>query len=218
MPDFPHLFYSKSPAKIKGFKRTRGRDTKNEEQKPEPLPPISEEKKRFLVAKLDAYSSASRNRIKSKTLEVPTNIDLIQINFIVTFDRELENHFFGRYNFSAIERSNFNRNVLFSIGKEDDFQTFSTDITAISSLSEGEDHRNQPYSRLALISDFYLLDSKGRKGVLSGQESFNLTICDILENPEARVQLNFMTDYLKSKGVEIIGNRVALNLLFLKNG
>ncbi|HCX77722.1 MAG TPA: hypothetical protein DHU93_22375, partial [Algoriphagus sp.] len=95
------------------------------------------------------YSSASRNRIKSKTLEVPTNIDLIQINFIVTFDRELENHFFGRYNFSAIERSNFNRNVLFSIGKEDDFQTFSTDITAISSLSEGEDHRNQPYSRLA---------------------------------------------------------------------
>lgn len=218
MPDFPHLIYSKSPAKIRGFKRTRGRDTKKEEQKPEPLPSISQEKKRFLAAKLDAYSSASRNRLKSKTLEVPTNFDLIQINFIVTFDRELENHFFGKYNLSVIEKSNFNRNVLFSIGKEDDFLAFSKDITAISSLSEGEDHRNQPFSRLALISDFYLLDSSGRKGVLSGQESIILTICDIMDNPEAKAQLGFMNEYLKSKGVEIIENREAQNLLFLKNG
>lgn len=218
MPDFPHLLYSKSPDKIRGFKRRRGRDREKENQKPEPLPPLSQEKKRFLAAKLDAYSSALRNRIENKTLNVPTNIDLIQINFIVTFDRVLENHFFGKYNLSVIERSNFNRNVLFSIGKEEDFQAFSKDISAISSLGEGEDHRNQPYSRLALISDFYLLDSNGRKGVLSGQESFILTICDILENPEARLQLNFMTDYLKSKGIGVIGNRIAENLLFLKNG
>lgn len=218
MPDFPHLLYSKSPDKIRGFKRRRGRDREKENQKPEPLPPLSQEKKRFLAAKLDAYSSASRNRIENKTLNVPTNIDLIQINFIVTFDRELENHFFGKYNLSVIEKSNFNRNVLFRIGKGNEFKAFIKDVTTISSLREGEDHRNQPYSRLALISDFYLLDSNGRKGVLSGQESFILTICDILENPEARVQLNFMTDYLNSKGVEIIGNQEAQNLFFLKKG
>jgi hypothetical protein len=218
MPDYPHLLYSKSPKKTKGFKRTRGRDSKKEDQKPEPLPPLSQEKKRFLTAKLGVYVSTAANRIKNKTLEVPTNIDLIQINFIITFDLELENHFFGKYNLSVIEKSNFNRNVLFSIGKGNEFQAFIKDVTAISSLSEGEDHRNQPFSRLALISDFYLLDSSGRKGVLSGQESIILIICDILDNPEAKLQLGFMTDYLNSKGVEIIGNRVAENLLFLKNG
>lgn len=217
MPDFPHLLYSKSPDKIRGFKRRRGRDREKENQKQEPLPPLSQEKKRFLAARLDVYVSAAANRIKNKTLEVPSNIDLIQINFIVTFDLKLENYFLGKYNLSVIEKSNFNRNVLFSIGKEEDFQAFSKDISAISSLGEGEDHRNQPYSRLALISDFYLLDSNGRKGVLSGQESFILTICDILENPEARVQIDFMIDYLKSKGIEVIGQS-SEKFYYLKNG
>lgn len=218
MAEFPHLLYSNSPEKTKGFKKTRGRDTKKEEQKPEPTPPISQEKKRFLAARLVAYNSAAANRIRRKTLQVPIHIDLIQIDFYVTFDRELERHFFGNYNLSVVEKSNFNKNVLFSIGRGEQFETFMKHVTAISSLREGEDHRNQPFSRLALISDFCLLDANGRKGVLSGQESYILTICDILEYPGAKGQLDSMTEYLKSEGVEIIENRFAENFLFLKNG
>jgi hypothetical protein len=218
MAEYPHLLYSKSPEKTHGFKKTRGRKSKKEEPKPEPTPPISEEKKRFLAAKLEAFNSATANRVKKKTLPIPVNIDLIQIDFHVTFGKELENHFFRNYNLSVLEKSNFNRNVLFSIGKGKQFQTFMQHISAICSLKKGVDHLKQPFSRLALISDFCLLDASGRKGVLSGQESYILTICDILEYPEAKGQLNFMTDYLKSNGVEIIGNSVSEKLLFLKNG
>jgi hypothetical protein len=218
MAEYPHLLYSKSPEKTNRFKKTRGRDTKKEEQKPEPTPPISEEKRHFLAAKLNVYNSAVVNRAKKKTLPIPTNIDLIQIDFHVTFDLELEKHFLRNYNLSVVEKSNFNRNVIFSVGKGEQFQAFIKHIIVITSLAKGEDHRNQPFSRLALISDFCLLDANGRKGVLSGQESYILTICDILEYPGAKGQLDLMTDYLKSEGVEIIGNRVAENLLFLKNG
>jgi hypothetical protein len=214
MPEFPHLLYNKSPTKTSKFKKTRGRDSKKEE-KPELAPPISEEKKRFLAAKLNAYTSAVADRAKKKTLPIPVNIDLIQIDFQVTFDRELENHFLGNYNLSVIEKSNFNKNVLFSTGKGDQLQTFFQHITAISSLKEREDHRKQPFSRLALISDFFLLDDTQRKGVLSGQEGYVLNICDILEYTEAKEQFTFLTDYLKSKGVEVTSTR---DFLFLKNG
>ncbi|MEB2773671.1 S8 family peptidase [Algoriphagus sp. D3-2-R+10] len=217
MPEYPHLLYSKSPEKTNGFKRTRGRDTKKEEQKPEPAPPISEEKKRFLAAKLNAYNSAVAERVTKKTLPIPAHIDLIQIDFYVTFDKELQNHFFRNYGLYPIDLSHFNKNVLFSIGNKKLFKNFFTDIDIISKLKQGEDHRKESFSRLALISDFFLLDDTHRKGVLSGQEGYVLTICDILEYAEAREQLNYLTDYLKSEGVEVTSTQEA-NLFFLKNG
>ncbi|MCE7057970.1 S8 family peptidase [Algoriphagus sp. AGSA1] len=218
MPEYPHLLYTKNPAKTNGFKKTRGRDSKKEEEKPELAPPISEEKKRFLAARLDAYNSAVSERVRKKTLPIPAHIDLIEIDFHVTFDKELQNHFFRTYDLYPIELSHFNKNVLFSIGSKKLFENFFTDIITISSLKKGEDHRKQSFSRMALISDFFLLDNTHRKGVLSGQEGYVLTICDILEYTEGKEQLNYLRNYLKSEGVEVSSTREATNLLFLKNG
>lgn len=215
MPEYPHLLYTKIPEKTNGFKRTRGRKSEEEKEKREPTPPISEEKKRLLAAKLIAYNSAVTNRIRKKTLPVPTHIDLIQIDFYVTFDKKLEKHFYQTYGLYPIELSHFNKNVLFSIQDKRMFKNFFSDIDAISKLKPGQDHRKEPFSRLALISDFFLLGDTERKGVLSGQEGYVLTICDILEYAEAKEQLTFLTDYLKSKGVEVTSTG---DFLFLKNG
>lgn len=215
MPEYPHLLYNNSPSKTNGFKKTRGRDSKKEEEKTEPAPPISEEKKRFLAAKLIAYTSAVADRAKKKMLPIPANIDLIQIDFYTTFDKKLENHFYQTYGLYPIELSHFNKNVLFNIGDKKLFKNFFTDIDAISNLKKGEDHRKESFSRLALINDFFLLDDTQRKGVLSGQEGYVLTICDILEYSDARDQLTYLTNYLQSKGVEVTSTR---DFLFLKNG
>lgn len=218
MPEYPHLLYTKSPAKTSGFKRKRGRDSEKEKEKPEPAPAISEEKKRFLAAKLNAYNSAVTNRIRKKTLPIPAHIDLIQIDFYATFDKKLENHFYQTYGLYPIELCHFNKNVLLSIVDKKLFENFFRDIDAISNLQKGKGHRKQSYSKLALISDFFLLDDTQRKGVLSGQEGYVLTICYILEYTEAKEQLNYLTDYLKSEGVEVSSTREATNLLFLKDG
>ncbi|MDR7128079.1 hypothetical protein J2X69_000407 [Algoriphagus sp. 4150] len=217
MPEYPHLLYTNSPKKTSGFKRTRGRDSEKDKEKPEPDPPISEQKKRFLATKLKAYTSAVAERVRKKTLPIPSNIDIIQIDFYATFDKKLENHFYQTYGLYPIELCHFNKNVLFSIRDKKLFENFFTDITTISKLKQGADHRKQPFSRLALISDFFLLDDTQRKGVLSGQEGYVLTICDILEYTEAKEQLNYLTDYLKSEGVEVSSTQED-NLLFLKNG
>ncbi|MEB2787279.1 S8 family peptidase [Algoriphagus persicinus] len=217
MPEYPHLLYSKSPEKTNGFKRTRGRDPDKEKEKPEPAPPISEEKKRFLAAKLNAYASAVAERVRKKTLKIPTHIDLIQIDFYATFDNKLENHFYQTYGLYPIELSHFNKNVLFSIVDKKLFKNFFTGIDAISNLQKGKDHRKESYSKLALISDFFLLDDTHRKGVLSGQESYIITLCDILEYSEAKAQWKVLREYLNTKGVELSSTQEA-NLLFLKNG
>lgn len=217
MPEYPHLLYTKRPTKTSGFKKTRGRKSEEEKEKPEPAPPISEEKKRLLAAKLNAYNSAVTKRIRKKTLPVPTHIDLIKIDFYVTFDKKLENHFYQTYGLYPIELSHFNKNILFSIVDKRLFSNFFKDIDTISKLKPGQDHRKESFSRLALISDFFLLDDTQRKGVLSGQEGYVLTICDILEYAEAREQMTYLTDYLDSKGIEFSGTQET-NLLFIKNG
>lgn len=218
MVEFPHLIYTRKPEKIKGFKRTRGRDPEKNEKVNEPVDPISEEKKYRLASKLREFSSAVDARLRKKTLEVPLNFDLIQIEFHSTFDQILENHFFSAYGLDPIEKSNFNKNVLFRIGNKELFKSFFEHISSISNLRTGEDHRKQPYSRLALISDFFLLDDNGRKGVLSGQEGFILTYCDMIIYPEARAQMNALWEFLKAQKVQIEGSREIDNLLFIKNG
>ena len=217
MAEYPHLLYTKNPEKTNGFKRTRGRNSEKVEEQQETTPPISEEKKRFLVAKLVAYNSASAERVRKKTLNIPTQIDLVQIDFFATFDKKLENHFYQTYGLYPIELSHYNKNVLFRIEDRNLFKNFFTDINAISNLKEGEDHKGKPYSRLALISDFFLLDDTKRKGVVSGQEGYLLTLCDILDFSGAKEQLFSLREYLKSQNVEIVGEKNSQNLLFLRN-
>jgi len=218
MVNFPHLIYTRQPEKINGFKRTRGRGPEKEDNAKEVDDPISEEKKLRIASKLKEFIFAVDERISKKTLEIPSNIDLIQIDFHSTFDKGLENHFFSVYGLDPIEKSNFNKNVLFKIGNKKLFNSFVDHITAISQLKTGVDHRKQPFSRLALISDFYLLNDKGRKGILSGQEGFIVSLCDIFENPEAKAQLIYLKDFLRSEKIQVSQDNELDNLLFLKNG
>ncbi|WP_143961327.1 S8 family peptidase [Litoribacter populi] len=218
MTKFPHLIYTRQPERTTGFKRTRGRDPEKEDKKKEPEEPISEEKKQRLAGKLKEYVEAVEARKRKKTLKVPNHINLIRVDFHCTFDKALENHFFSNYGLESIEKSNFNKNVLFRIGDKELFNSFYEQIRAISQLEPREDHRRKSFSRLALISDFYLLDDIGRKGVLSGQEGFIVSLCDIIENPEAKVQFDYLKEFLKTENVQVSGINEADNLLFLKNG
>lgn len=215
MVNFPHLFYSGQPQETKGFKRTRGRGNDKNEKPDEPL---SDEKKYRLAHKLSVYLSDVEYRLGKKTLKVPANFDLIRIDFHTTFDQILENHFYSTYGLDPIEKSNFNKNVLFRIVSMELFKSFSEHISAISRLKTGEDHRKQPFSRLALISDFCLFNDNSRKGVLSGQEGFILSFCDLIDNPDAQAQLAYLKDFLAFKEVQISEVNEVYNLLFLKNG
>ncbi|SIS60024.1 S8 family peptidase [Belliella pelovolcani] len=215
MVEFPHLIYTRQPDKIKGFKKTRGRDPEKKENNLESEEPISEVKKNRLSRKLGEFISAVDARLKKKTLKVPSNFDLIQIDFHTTFDKGLENHFYSTYGLEPIEKSNFNRNVLFNIIDDKLFSSFADHINSISNLKPNEDHRKKPFSKIALISNFYLLDSKNRKGVLSGKDGYILSICEIFQHRKASVQLEFLLDFLQSQNIEITFNREK-TLIFVK--
>ncbi|UJP65123.1 S8 family peptidase [Mongoliitalea daihaiensis] len=214
MADFPHLLYTRNPEKITGFRKTRGRDSQNQKEETKEEKPISEEKKGRLLEKLRDYDSSVQIRLQKKTLNVPSNFDLIQIDFHTTFDKSLENHFYSTYGLEPIEKFNFNKTILFNIIDSTLFLSFSEHINIISNLKPNEDHRGKPFSRIALISNFNLLDSSHRKGILSGKEGYFLSICDVLHHPNAENQLNFLLDYLQSRNIEIALNNEK-NLAFI---
>lgn len=215
MADFPHLLYTKNPEKIVGFRKTRGRDSQSQKEETKSEKPISEEKKARLLQKLRHYDSSVVNRLNKKTLNLPSNFDLIQIDFHTTFDKALENHFYSTYGLEPIEKSNFNKNILFNIIDSELFVTFSEHIKLISNLKTDEDHRGKSYSRVALISNFNLFDSSHRKGILSGKEGYILSICDVLQYSYAEKQFNYLLDYLKSQNIEIALNNEN-NLAFIR--
>ncbi|UCS95030.1 S8 family peptidase [Echinicola marina] len=218
MPNFPHLLFTKQSTARNGFRKTRGRNSEEsdkDDKEKESL--ISEEKKLHLKTVLGAYEDAVSSRDSKRTLNLPNTIELIQVDFHSSFDKPLENHFIREYGMDAIERSGFNKNILFKVRDRMLFKNFQDHLKEVISLPKGSSHLGKSFARIALISNFKLLDANRRRGVLSGNEGLIINICDILEAKDAEAQLEFLFDYLEKEKVEYEQDARGANLIFIKN-
>jgi hypothetical protein len=196
-----HVYLNNRKSQQSGFNRKRGfgkQEADEEEVKVEPSI------KSFQVANLRGYynefNSSYQSRYANRTIEFPNYIDLIEIHFFTTFNKDLKNKFFSNYGVLPVFYSDFNKTVSFEIVDQTRFQNFKSDIEHIISF-DGEDvpYSGEEHNLIALIYKFKFIDKRRVTN-----ETSDIVISTIQSSqPVSSIQMDEMKSFLITNEIDV---------------
>lgn len=165
MPDFkPHLFLNNPRGEKKHFDPRRGRNDE-EEENVEPKPPQSyRPQKNRLNNNLAAFTTSRTQRAQNRTLDIPTHLEYIIIDFLVVFSNsdalKTKDRFLNQFGLSPVMYFNFNQSVLFAITSEEKFLAFKSILEAFINSSDQTAPQGTNYAIATIIQGFQFLSTE----------------------------------------------------------
>lgn len=178
-----HVYLNNRKSQQSGFNRKRGFSQQEKEERQEE-PTI----KQFQVANLrnyyTAFTQSYESRYSKRTIEFPSYIDLIEVQFFPIFNKDLKNKFFQKYGMLPVSYSGFNRTVIFEIVDNNSFDSFKSDIEFIVSLDEDVPFSGADHNLIATIYKFSFIDKRVKTNedesiILSSIQSASVEIANL---------------------------------------
>lgn len=200
MPKNFHLILQNPSTTSPSFKRKRGFKASPEEKEEDIGPKvIADFQKRNLASNREAFTTGFNSRNEHRTIDLPTIIDLVKIDFFKVFNSDLRSIFIERYGLTPVDYSQFNKTVLFEIINRRQFQAFQQHVDTIIGSAEGTPYGGKPYNILALMQSYQFIGSKERMSC-PWQEGLLLTLIQT-EGGEGEQQKAAMIDYLQAQNI-----------------
>jgi len=188
-----HVYLNNRKSQQSGFNRKRAFKQEEQEEESQIEPSI----KSFQVVNLrgcfNEYNNSYQSRYANRTIEFPSNIDIIEVHFFVTFNVSLKTGFFSKYGLLPVFYSNFNKTVSFEILDYTLFENFKSDIEYIISF-ENEDvpYSGEKHNLIALIYKFKFIDKRRKTN-----ETSDIIVSTIQSSQEvAFIQLDILKSFL----------------------
>ncbi|MGJ1320751.1 S8 family peptidase [Sphingobacterium spiritivorum] len=147
-----------------GFNRQRnvssGREGQASEDNENKI--INESKKDDFRQYIGAFNTHRQIRAEQKSIRLPFHIELIKINFLTVFNRDLSGKFLLKYGLSPVEYLDFNKTVVFTVDNTEAFENFHTHIDRIINSPRNTSYYKQDYNLLALVHQFTFYTSNDR--------------------------------------------------------
>lgn len=146
---------------------------------------------------LQKFSVDRQNRRteRNAALEVPAHVDYIRIDFQGAFSLEGYNQIYhNEFGLEAVDLSDFNRRVLFSVANQDEFTSFLEDIQNFVLKESGEDEQAEYRGRVKYIRKFKLLTTSD---ILDYQEHVPIMNFQLTELPAGSVEWHEIYDSLE---------------------
>jgi hypothetical protein len=195
--DFRHLFLKNAPGFNEGFKKTRNIKTdskvdSNEEvsKLPSPIQQTTLKKNHRLFIK------EREERLRKRSIDVPSEIEYIEIHFFKVFNNELRNLFYSKYGLTIEILEEFNKTVFFEISDTKLFYKFLHDLEDFYNSSPKKSYKGERYNLIPLIHNFSFFSSYNRlKSFDNGLLSFSLMP---VHNKLGELLYNALVDKVKS--------------------
>lgn len=176
-----------------------GQTQDNDEPDYEPMV----ERFRTSLQRFSADSQIRRTE-RNPALKIPAHIDYIQIDFQGHFNLEKYNEIYLReFGLLAVNLSDFNRRVLFSVESQDQFALFLEDIKNFVLNESGENKQVNYRGRVKFIRAFKLLTTSD---ILSYKEPVELMNFQLTEAPAGSAEWHEiyerLEEYLNERGLK----------------
>jgi subtilisin family serine protease len=157
----PHLLLNNPRGEQRRFDASRG--FTEEPERPTPTPSAYRPQKDKLSTSLVRFRRKRQQRATSRTLQVPTHIDYVRIDFFDIFYNhpvfKTKTRFKNDFGLVPVAYANFNQTVYFSIADEGKFATFITALQAFINSRDTVAPGGTAYAITTLIYDFEFLSS-----------------------------------------------------------
>ncbi len=167
--NLPHLFLRNPNGISRRFDMSRKVD--NEEVDNKPAESYRSQKNRLGVS-YHIFINERRERLNHRTLDVPAQIDYIEIHFYIVFGDNAQfktrSKFENDFGLSPVRYSNFNKSVLFAISHEDRFQQFIDLLYQFINCPDDVLPRTKEYAIATTIHDFEFLSREKILGYSRG--------------------------------------------------
>jgi subtilisin family serine protease len=152
----PHLLLNNPRGEQRRFDASRG--FTEEQERPTPPPSAYRVQKVKLATSLGRFRRKRQQRARSRTIEVPTHIDYIKIDFFDIFYNhpvfKTKSRFRNDFGLVPIVYTNFNQTVYFVIADEGKFAAFLTLLQAFINSRDTAAPGGTAYAITTLIYDF----------------------------------------------------------------
>lgn len=207
-----HVYLNNRKSTQSGFNRKRGFDKQKQgDDEPKPEPKIYAYRISGFRKDYSNFNQSYKTRNDNRTIEFPAYIDLIEIRFFKTFNRELKNQFFLKYGLMPLYYADFNKTVTFEIFDESAFQNFKTDLEYIISFDDDLTYSGETYNLIALIYKFQFIDKRIKTTETSG---FIISTIQSNSIKTAKVQLEKLLNFLNESNIPFNTND-SNDLLFI---
>ncbi len=171
-----HLYLNNQIQTITKF--TKRGFVPEEDEERENLPDKYETKKAVFRRCYDEYYIDIQKKYSERTLEIPTHIDYVKLDFHVIFNKDLSEEFSNRYGLVPVKYEQFNKTVLLGIEDDDKFQLFLTHISTFYQRQIGDIQLNEESYLLVLLDSFKLLSTQE---IIRGFSNENV-IVELIDN------------------------------------
>lgn len=107
-----------------------------------------------------AFNNSYDERYANRTIEFPGYIDLIEIQFLPIFNKDLKNNFYQKYGILPVSYSDFNRTVVFEVVNQKLFNAFKADIEFIISQVKDVPYSGQEHNLIPLVYRFRFINTR----------------------------------------------------------
>ncbi len=211
-----HLYLKNESKRNDGFKKTRNvqSDSKSEEEIELSKLPTPRHQARLKRA-LSSFYTDRKARNERRTIEVPSTIELLKIQFYDVFNNDLRNKFSEKYGLQVSSYENFNKTVLFEIAETSRFKTFVKHLELFFQSPNNKTYHGKEYNLIALIHNFSFLSSRRR--ILSYKGNL-LSFGLITPQTEAANSIyKSFTKYLKSNDIKFYRTSFTSEFIEIEN-
>lgn len=208
-----HVYLVNGVTSNNGFKKTRNIQPTLKEEEVELLKyPNVIQQQRLSRAK-SIFTRERTQRAEKKTINVPTSLELISINFYKTFNQSLSKEFYKRYGLTALVFENFNKGVLFEITDTNLFGDFIKHVELYCNSSVSVKYEGKSYNLIALVHNFEFLSSNKRiKSIEAG-----LTALSLVTSSKNNSIYTALLAYLKEQNKEFFSSTLSSEFIEVAN-
>lgn len=167
MPNKPHLFLKNPAGSTSHFYAGRRIDPS---LVPDKDPAAYRPQKNKLSQRLNAFSVARQDRLQNRTLNIPTHLEYIEVDFFIVFNDTQPfktKTKFRQYGMVPVFYKNFGQSVVFAISDVLLFQGFIEILNAFIESADNISPKNTSYSISTTIYDFEFLSTQKIMGFTS---------------------------------------------------
>lgn len=145
-----HVFLRNTTSTNPTFNRSRNVSKTEERQEEEPrsIQPFQKDRLRNYYS---SFVSERESRNSNRTIVFPDVIDILEIEFHVIFNEDLQKKFYSKYGLGIIEFGAFNRSVVFEVLDRTLFAVFEAHVTQIINAPDATVYENEPFALIALV-------------------------------------------------------------------
>jgi subtilisin family serine protease len=201
----PHLLLNNPRGEQRKFDASRG--FTEEPERSSPPPSAYRPQKDKLNTSLTRFTSQRQLRSRSRTIEIPTHIDYVRIDFFDVFYNhpvfKTKASFRNNFGLVPVAYANFNQTVYFVIVDESKFATLLTLLQAFINSRDNIAPGGTPYAITTLIYDFeflstdQILQNRPEDNVILSLVSTDDSIADSFETI-----FNRLIDHVRSLSTE----------------